>query len=248
MKVNFSLNLPVFRRLQRFWRKPGRGASAAPGAATAGVLADDVVSPPEPQRHARPDPEVAASPSHDSIEVHVASVQNLFDSLDPAPFRERDLDPKVEQYIVGWARELPPRRPLELVVHLGHPADGDADLLQRAVRDYFEQRAAAERRALRHMLHIGRVSLAIGLGVLAAAMVLGDLLSGFVGRYAYGEIIAHSLLIGGWVALWRPLEIFLYDWWPIRANAKLYDRLSAMPVRVVDAPAPPPGAAPRRVD
>lgn len=185
------------------------------------MLANRVVSRPDAQ------PE--------SIAVHVAAVQNLFDSLDPAPFRERDLDPKVEQYIVGWAREVSPRRPLELVVHLGRTERGDADVLQRAVRDYFQQRAVAERRSLRHMLHIGRVSLLIGLVVLAAAMVLGDLLSALVGRYAYGEIIAHSLLIGGWVALWRPLEIFLYEWWPIRADAKLYDRLSAMPVRVVDA-------------
>ena len=29
------------------------------------------------------------------------------------------------------------------------------------------------------------------------------------------------------------LEIFLYDWWPIRAEAKLLDRLSEMDVRVV---------------
>jgi len=33
--------------------------------------------------------------------------------------------------------------------------------------------------------------------------------------------------------MWRPLEIFLYDWWPIRAEARLCDRLSAMPVRIV---------------
>jgi len=37
------------------------------------------------------------------------------------------------------------------------------------------------------------------------------------------------------VALWRPLEIFLYDWWPIRAEARLYDRLGEMDVRL-DAP------------
>jgi hypothetical protein len=30
-----------------------------------------------------------------------------------------------------------------------------------------------------------------------------------------------------------PLEIFLIDWWPIRADARLFDRLSAMPVRIV---------------
>jgi len=28
--------------------------------------------------------------------------------------------------------------------------------------------------------------------------------------------VRESLLVGGAVAPWRPLEIFLYDWWPIR--------------------------------
>ena len=40
------------------------------------------------------------------------------------------------------------------------------------------------------------------------------------------------LFIGGWVSMWRPLEIFLYDWWPIREEARLSDRLAAMPVRI----------------
>ena len=40
-------------------------------------------------------------------------------------------------------------------------------------------------------------------------------------------------MIAGWVALWRPLEIFLYDWWPIRAEARLQDRLAEMDVRVI---------------
>ena len=35
----------------------------------------------------------------------------------------------------------------------------------------------------------------------------------------------------GWVSVWRPLEVFLYDWWPIRNEARLSERLSAMPVR-----------------
>jgi len=37
--------------------------------------------------------------------------------------------------------------------------------------------------------------------------------------------------------MWRPMELFLYDWWPIRAEARLADRLTAMPVRVVREPA-----------
>ena len=53
-----------------------------------------------------------------------------------------------------------------------------------------------------------------------------------LGERPIGALIQESLLIGGWVAMWRPLEIFLYNWWPIRAERRLYDSLSAMPVRI----------------
>ena len=54
-----------------------------------------------------------------------------------------------------------------------------------------------------------------------------------MGEGGLGQILRESLVIGGWVAMWRPMEIFLYDWWPIRAEARLADRLAAMPVRIV---------------
>ena len=37
----------------------------------------------------------------------------------------------------------------------------------------------------------------------------------------------------GWVAMWRPLEIFLYDWWPVRRLQVAYERLARMQTLVV---------------
>jgi hypothetical protein len=34
-------------------------------------------------------------------------------------------------------------------------------------------------------------------------------------------VIREGFLIGGWVAMWRPLEVFLYDWWPNRQSQLL---------------------------
>jgi hypothetical protein len=48
-------------------------------------------------------------------------------------------------------------------------------------------------------------------------------------------------VIGAWVALWRPMEIFLYDWWPMLKDARLYDRLGRIDVSVHAAPASPQG-------
>ena len=68
---------------------------------------------------------------------------------------------------------------------------------------------------------------------LVATVLAGDLLRGMLEGNRFSGVIQESLLIGGWVAMWRPLEVFLYDWWPIRREARLYDRLSEMPVRIV---------------
>ena len=68
---------------------------------------------------------------------------------------------------------------------------------------------------------------------LAISIVTGDLVAAMLRDTRFAGVARESLLIGGWVAMWRPLEVFLYDWWPIRAEARLFDRLSAMIVRVV---------------
>jgi len=169
------------------------------------------------------------------IEVHVGELTQMFNSLDPTPFRERDLDPKAEEFIAGWASELHGDVPLGLVVHVDRHAASPAEVevLREAVREFFKQRAAVTRRRLRQLLQVGRTSLLIGVAALGLSIALGDLVANLevVGRF--GGVFRESLLIGGWVAMWRPLEVFLYDWWPIRAEARRFDRLSAMIVRVV---------------
>ena len=176
------------------------------------------------------------------LELRVAEMRQLFNAMDPAPFRERDLDPKAVEYILEWGRETRAGQPLGLVVHLGRESATaeNETVLRDAVHEYFRQRAKATRRALRQLFRVGRISLVIGVGVLAAAIGIGEAVAGLVRKDSYGGLIKETLVIGGWVALWRPAEIFLYDWWPIRAAARLEDRLAEMEVRVVGAEAPAP--------
>jgi hypothetical protein len=168
------------------------------------------------------------------IEVHVSDVKELFNSFDPTPFLKRDLDPDADEFIVGWARELRTRGPVGLLVHVDHAiSSADAtDVVHRAVRDHFGRRAEETRQKLRLLFRNGRVALVIGLAVVAGSVLLGDVVGTLMQQSRFAGVVRESLLIGGWVAMWRPLEVFLYDWWPIRAEARLFDRLSRMIVRV----------------
>lgn len=178
------------------------------------------------------------------IEVHVAELKQLFNSIDPSPFRNRDLDPKAEEFIVGWAKDFGRERQLALVVNLDRSAGlaDEAAVLRDAIHEFFRQRALGQRQRLRELLRVGRTSLAIGLVVLASAIAMGNFVANLMKGSDFGQILRETLVIGGWVSMWRPLEIFLYDWWPIRNEAQLSDELASMPVRIQYLNAAAPGA------
>jgi hypothetical protein len=192
------------------------------------------------------------------IEVHVAELKQLFNAIDPSPFREKDLDANAEEFIVGWARDAPRDAPLALLVYLDRPAGlaEESAVLRDAVHEFFGQRAQRARQRLRQVFRVGRTSLIIGLAFLSVSLLVGHFASSMLGD-GLGALLRESLLIGGWVAMWRPMEIFLYDWWPIRSDATLYNRLGRMPVRIAytsdasseawrwDWPAARPGSGPR---
>lgn len=176
------------------------------------------------------------APSSHVIALHVDRAEQLFNTLDPAPFRERDLDPQAVDYIIERCANLPAgaARDLELLVHVQQPpaAAYEPGALQPVVRDAFERRAVSARRRLKQMFSQGRLSLLISLLFLGAMFVLSDLLQGLTTSERRGRFLQESVMIIGWVALWRPAETFLYDWWPVRAEIRLYERLSRMRVRV----------------
>jgi len=174
-------------------------------------------------------------PGSELIEVRVAGLRQLFNAMDASPFRDRDLDPDAEELIANWAREAPREAKLALLVSVSR-APGLADepaALRDVVHEFFAHRSAAARTRLHDLLRTGRISLLVGLVFLSAAVGLARLVASRLNGHEVGELFREGLVICGWVAMWRPLEIFLYGWWPIRAQARLYDRLSVMPVRLV---------------
>jgi hypothetical protein len=176
-------------------------------------------------------PEPAAT-----IELRVNHIQQLFNSqlfnsLDPSPFYERDLDQDAEEYIIDSADEYPLGYPLRLVIHL--PADqmGAQVDLKQAVHNYFAYRAEETRRRLRFFFRDGRIQLVVGLLFLFVCILVRQVVLA-VGHGLTATIVDEGLYIVGWVAMWRPLETFLYDWRPLRHRARLCAKLAQIPMVV----------------
>jgi hypothetical protein len=179
------------------------------------------------------------TPPNTVIMLRLHELAQLFNSMDPSPFIDRDLDADAEEYIANWARELPRGKPLELVIQLSLPAPDDrAAGVEDAVRHYFAARATIKRLEFSELMRRGRLSLLVGSAFLASCLLLGQATSR-LGSSAIADFIREGLMIFGWVAMWRPLEIYLYDWWPLLEERRRFEQLAQIKVRIVTPKAGP---------
>jgi len=178
------------------------------------------------------------------IRLKLHDVHQLFNSMDPSPFIEKDLDADAEEFIVSWALEFPSDDPVRLHIYLEQwPAEDPKETIKTAVHNYFAHRAEIADLEFKRLMEQGRSSLFIGALFLSLCLGVSKLL---LGREAgtWAAIARESLTIAGWVAMWRPMQIYLYDWWPLRRRERIYEKLSHMPVEVEQkgtkqAPVPP---------
>lgn len=164
------------------------------------------------------------------IEIRIRSLEQLVDSLDPAPFYDKSLDPDAERYLLESAEDLAGAPALRVVVHApdalrAHEAD-----IVAAIHGHFRREHALAERRYRLRMRLGRRTLLLGMIVLVAALVLRELLLPRAGPAALAAVLSEGLLILGWVALWRPMETVIYERRDLRQKHAALARLAQVPV------------------
>ena len=198
-------------------------------------MADDPTIPPRTSRSESPgssrEAEGLAGVRH--IELSLRNIHQLFNTMDPSPFHEKDLDDDAAEFILGWAEEFHRLEPVDLIIHLETLPEGTdpRQLAENAVHNYFAYRTRLNRLDFKRLMKQGRMSLIVGLAFMAACFTVIELV-GAKNISTIPSFFKEGLTIAGWVAMWRPLEIYLYEWWPLRRRGQVLDKLSRMAVQV----------------
>lgn len=168
------------------------------------------------------------------ISIRLDSLSQLYDSLDPAPFREKSLDRDAEAYLLECAGEFPDGATLRLQVHGPPDLAGHIGEITQAVHGHFALLAEQSQRRWRRHMRLARGVVAAGVVVLALSLLLRELIA--THPFAGADLLGEGLLILGWVALWRPVEQVLFDRYEHRHHRALVQRLASIPVRFRDEP------------
>ncbi len=171
------------------------------------------------------------------IEIELKSLMQIFNSFDPAPFHEKELDANAEIYIYNSVAEFPLKKPLELMIYLPSSEidKGTEKILKKAIRNHFSYRSLLTDIELRRILQRGRRNMAIGVVFLFICLLITGLLSTLEGDLLK-NMLSEGLTIIGWVAMWEPVNVFLYGWWPLSQKKKIYNKILGMDVNVSSGP------------
>lgn len=149
--------------------------------------------------------------------------------MDPSPLQERSLNPEVADWIEEWAEDIDGDDPIVLEIYVGDgTVSGRETAIVAGLRDHFEYRQWSAARRLSLLWRDGRISLAIGLTAIMVFTTASRLIG--TGKNPIIQVLHEGLIVVGWVSMWKPIEIFLYEWWPIRRELRAYRRLAAAEV------------------
>jgi hypothetical protein len=136
-------------------------------------------------------------------------------------------------YLVSRLRGRPLARrgklALELPPDQAQPAIADA--ARRAVERYSRHKILENKRALNELLWSGLKALQVGVLFLASCLILAAAIAtSNVAAGSVGDIVTQGLTIIGWVSLWWPVEVLLYEWWPLWRDIRVYEYIQRMDV------------------
>jgi hypothetical protein len=170
------------------------------------------------------------------IEVGVKNSRQLFNERDPAPFRERDLDPQFVIYLVSAVEEFPLRTKMKLRIHSSESDDlrpENSLAVGEAIRAFFQYESTLAKAKLRKRHRTDRYFSLIGLVALVACLSLAQFIDSLKISPRLTSTASVSLIIIGWVAMWHPIEALLYDWWPIREQRQYFDKIAQLEIEIV---------------
>jgi hypothetical protein len=175
-----------------------------------------------------------SSASH-RLELSARNSTELFDSTAPLCLGEHVVRREIENCLLEQLALAPRKAPVTLTIHMPPQELGSANEIVPVMRAFFAARSAEEGHNLSRVHRSGRIAAGIGMLFLILINGLAQGIRATFERRIPIEI-ANGLEIFGWVAMWRPAELLLYDWLPVRRKRNDLARLANMQVEFSPLP------------
>jgi hypothetical protein len=167
------------------------------------------------------------------LTLTLRSVQQLLLSPEAVPFATGRIRPDAETFLVDQLRKGPRGHRMRLVVIIPATELLRARDIRSTIHEHFALRHDQINQQIADTWRVGRRSLLLGVVLLTLVLACVDAAGRFIGEGPLSRSVQEGLTILGWVALWRPAELLLHEWRPLREQASLFADLEHLEVDVL---------------
>lgn len=167
------------------------------------------------------------------ITLHVRRLEDIFFQSAILLFPKRLLNREIVQYIVEAADTIPEKTGIRLSIHVVEKEHSREQEARKLIHKHFAYGSERTRSRVKSTLKLAFRSMLLGTVFLVIMLSVASAITAFSPESSLMSTIRELFVILGWVALWRPAELLLYEWRPYQKKAKLFRRLAESNIEFV---------------
>ena len=167
------------------------------------------------------------------IVLDLQNLEQMFLRPESVFYPNRRLSPEAIEFISETADIMHYHTPISLKVYLPYEAANGAHEIEVAVHQHFAYLRKKSKIKLKQTIKLGWKSLLISIIFLSLLISLASFVAQYLPEGGPSIALREILVIIGWVALWRPADLLLYEWRPIKHEVNLFTRLEQCEVEII---------------
>jgi hypothetical protein len=177
------------------------------------------------------------SQANDTVDLYLSDIHNLFQTPEVDPFLGEYIEASGIDQLIDTMNARPASQVIrKIAIHLPEAliTPNLIPTMRAAITNYSNAQIRLAAQKKREIWLEGRKALKIGLVFWAICLALSLVFEELIfTRHVIGRLFGEGFIIAGWVGLWRPAELLLYDWRPYSRDIRRYEEIKAMDVTVV---------------
>lgn len=147
-------------------------------------------------------------------------------------------DAKVEDWldtIISTVGAYGSKKEYKIVIHVPESLSAlDSQSISPKLKEFYHIHTTELKNELRVMKTQSLDALSKGVPIMIAALSLNFTIERLKDHMNYFEfILKESMYIFGWVSMWKPIELLLYDRWPLNRKLKSYEKMLSIPISII---------------
>ncbi len=165
------------------------------------------------------------------IEIDLDIYEDIFNDWDHAPFRRKDIDPDLQNYLEECADEIPLKYPIVLYFFVPSKVENeDKELMvKKGIKNFFQSYIMLLEKNLEHSRKNAVIYLITGILFITMAITVEKIFR----QSLASKVVLEGIYIGGWVLFWEVFDLLFIRYRSKWKEKKEYERFFDSAVKFV---------------